>query len=494
MIGKTWRQALAVGASTIAMVAAARAADVPADAAGTKTIADFIAAYASAAALPSVDIKQDGASYLVTIDIGAATAQLKTAGFYYDPAKARFRVFKQDDGQWRIELAALPALNGHMTGEKGEMLDLHVETEGLTQTYVIDPKLNWLASSHAQSSKMAVTVRGPGIEEFIETKDFGADLKTTSGPQGLTTTVVEPIGHFNFVIDVDPKGVDPKTGGPAKPVHVSANGEKAEVALSLSDFQPNPLLDAWRFAIAHPARADYARDFAALKTMLTAVIADPLNLEEKVKLAKLGVLTEAGPIEVENLGIGVGAFNSPAGAGFSESFSATSLKLPDGVVPPAYTSLTPTSFDFGFKASGFDVVSAVLEWMTDAKLDGTGPILTPEDQKKVNMKLWAFRPVVVEIPLSHFVSASYDLTLEGKITIDKGAPTANVTLKAKNFDATAQAIQSAAPEQAQQMTPVIAMAKGLGKAQPDGSLLWVYTLGADKVMKVNGLPLGKSPY
>ena len=38
------------------------------------------------------------------------------------------------------------------------------------------------------------------------------------------------------------------------------------------------------------------------------------------------------------------------------------------------------------------------------------------------------------------------------------------------------------------------MAKGLGKAQPDGSLIWVYTLGADKVMKINGLPLGKSPY
>jgi len=494
MNNKIWRRSLAVGVSALALASAARAADVSADASGAKTVADFIAAYAGEAALPSVEVKPDGASYLVTIDIGAATAQLKAAGFAYDPAKARFRVYKQDDGQWRIELADLPALTGHMTGQKGEKVDFHVETEGVTQVYSIDPKLNWLASGHSQAGKIAVSAHGPAVSDLMEVKDLGADLKTTSGPQGLTTTVVEPIGHFNLVLDVDPKGVDPKTGGPAKPVHVSADAQDMNANVTLSDFQPGPVLDAWRFVAAHPARADYARDFAALKPLLTALVADPLNVDEKVKMAKLGVLTEAGPVAIENAGFGVTMFNSPAGAGFGESFSAGSLKLPDGLVPPAYASLVPTSFDLSFKASGFDVVSAVLEWMADAKLEGTGPVLNPADEKKVNMKLWAFRPVVVDIPLSHFVSASYDVTLEGKITIDKGSPTANVTMRAKNFDQTAQAIQSAAPEQAQQMTPVIAMAKGLGKAQPDGSLVWVYTLGADKVMKVNGLPLGKAPF
>lgn len=494
MIGKTWAWPLAVGVSALALTTGARAADAAADAAGAKTIANFIAAYAGEAALPGVEVKQDGASYLVAVDIGAATAQLKAAGFAYDPAKIRFRVFKQDDGQWRIELANLPALTGHMRAQKGELLDFRVETDGLTQTSVLDPRLNWIASSHAQGAKIAVTAHGPTLSEFVETRDLTADLKTTSGASGLTSTLVEPLGHFNLVVDIDPKGVDPKTGGPAKPVHVSANGENAQAMATLSDFQPGPLLDGWRFAVAHPARADYARDFAALKGILTALVADSVNFNEALKVGKLGVLTEAGQIAIENGSLGVTAFNGPAGAGFGESVSASSLKLPDGLVPAAYASLMPTSFDFAFKASGFDVAGAVQEWIADAKLDGTEPILNPADEKKVNMKLWAFRPVVVEIAPSHFVSAGYDLSLEGKVTIDKGAPTANLTIKAKNFDQTAQAIQGAAPEQAQQMTPVIAMAKGLGKAQPDGSLVWVYTLGADKVMKVNGLPLGKSPY
>ena len=40
---------------------------------------------------------------------------------------------------------------------------------------------------------------------------------------------------------------------------------------------------------------------------------------------------------------------------------------------------------------------------------------------------------------------------------------------------------------------MLAMAKGLAKADSDGSLTWVGEIGADGVMKVNGLPIGKSP-
>ncbi len=319
-------------------------------------------------------------------------------------------------------------------------------------------------------------------------------MNTTSGPQGLTTRAVEPIGEMTFMLDVSPKGVDPKTGDLAKSARYSANALKAEATLSLSDFQPAPLLDAWRFAAAHPTRADMARDWPRLKTVLAALVSDPLTLDEKISSQKIDVQTEAGSIAIENAAVGIGAFNLASGAGFSESFAATSLKLPEGLVPQAYAPLTPTAFDFAFKASGFDVAGALQEWMADAKLDGVGPVLSADDNKKVSMKLWAFRPVVVEIAPSHFSAPSLDLTMEGKFVIDKGQPTGSLTLKAKKFDEAADAFQAAAPDTAQQYTPMFAMAKGLGKAQPDGTLVWVYTLGADKVMKVNGLPLGKSPY
>jgi hypothetical protein len=37
------------------------------------------------------------------------------------------------------------------------------------------------------------------------------------------------------------------------------------------------------------------------------------------------------------------------------------------------------------------------------------------------------------------------------------------------------------------------MAKGMAKTEGDGALTWVGELGADGMMKINGLPLGKAP-
>ena len=494
MSGGHRARAVALGVCAWALAGAAQAADQPADVAGVKTIADFITAYAGEAAMPNVEVKQDGASYLVTLDVGTVTAGLKPSGFSYDPAKVRFRVYRQDDGQWRIELADLPTLTGHMKGQKGEQIDMRFEHDALTQVWTLDPKLNWIAAAHSQWTKATLTERAPTLQEFIDSRDFGLDLHTTSGPQGLTTAGVEPIGKVSLVMDIDPKGVDPTTGGPAKPTHISANATKAQADVSLTDFQPAPVLDAWRFLAAHPTRADKARDAATLKTVITALVADSATMSQSFKIEQVGVLTEAGPVEIDGATFAGSFFNLPTGAGFSQRFAASALKLPDGLVPPAFAALTPTAYDMSFKASGFDLAAATQEWLADAHLDGDGPVVSPEDSRKVSMKLWAFRPIVVEISPSHFTAPSLDIALEGKIIIDKGQPTGSMTLRAKKFDQTADALAAAAPDKAGQLTPMLAMAKGFGKAQPDGDLVWVFTLGADKMVKVNGLPVVKSPY
>ena len=41
---------------------------------------------------------------------------------------------------------------------------------------------------------------------------------------------------------------------------------------------------------------------------------------------------------------------------------------------------------------------------------------------------------------------------------------------------------------------MVAMAKGLAKSEADGVLTWVAEVGLDKVVKINGLPLGKLPF
>jgi hypothetical protein len=73
-------------------------------------------------------------------------------------------------------------------------------------------------------------------------------------------------------------------------------------------------------------------------------------------------------------------------------------------------------------------------------------------------------------------------------------PTGSVTIHLKDFDKTMAAVKAAGPEIEKQAAPVIAMAKGLAKTDPDGTLTWVAEAGADGSIKVNGLPLGKMPF
>ena len=63
----------------------------------------------------------------------------------------------------------------------------------------------------------------------------------------------------------------------------------------------------------------------------------------------------------------------------------------------------------------------------------------------------------------------------------------------RNFDKTQAALKGLGPDAEKNMLPVLAMAKGLAKTENDGTLTWVGELGADGMMKVNGLPLGKAP-
>ncbi len=202
-----------------ALAAPAFAADRPADPVGAKTVADFIAAYAGKAMAPSVKVTTEGAAYLVTLDLGALNPTLKPTGFVYDPAQLRFRVFQQDDGQWRIETADVPTISGRMKppARDGQALkgpiEVRVETKDVTQTTLLDPKLGWIAESHGGIGQVTVAQHGPGFQQFLNFEKLRIEAKTQSGPHGLTTTVSEPAETLTLTMDIDPAAAAAKSDG-----------------------------------------------------------------------------------------------------------------------------------------------------------------------------------------------------------------------------------------------------------------------------------------
>ena len=70
---------------------------------------------------------------------------------------------------------------------------------------------------------------------------------------------------------------------------------------------------------------------------------------------------------------------------------------------------------------------------------------------------------------------------------------AAMTFHMRGFDKTMAAVKALGPDVAGKAMPALALAKGLGKSESDGSLSWLVELTPDRSMMVNGIPFGKAP-
>ena len=55
------------------------------------------------------------------------------------------------------------------------------------------------------------------------------------------------------------------------------------------------------------------------------------------------------------------------------------------------------------------------------------------------------------------------------------------------------AVKDLGPDISARAMPGLALAKGLGKSESDGSLSWLVELDSERSIKINGIPFGKAP-
>jgi hypothetical protein len=168
------------------------------------------------------------------------------------------------------------------------------------------------------------------------------------------------------------------------------------------------------------------------------------------------------------------------------------LALPPSLLPPPMRDLAPTAIDIGIRASGFDFAAGADEAINDMHFAGDGPVIAQADGPKILARIKGAGPLVVDLLPSHVTAPQVDLTLEGQAHMEGVRPSGTLKVHARNFDNTIAALKGAGPLASPQMIGFLALAKGLGKADGDG-LTWVGEYGADGSIKINGLPLGKSP-
>jgi hypothetical protein len=460
------------------------AGDKPATLEGADELRAFFAKYlpgAQAGASPLVAVEPEGSDYRITADLSALNGLLKEAGASYEPAPLVYKATEQDDGKWRISTDSLPRIVFHSKNSNGSVEFANFHFAGL-----IDPAIAWLLDGSMSADKGSVQVQTPKLDESI---DFGAVHETN-------TTNVNGDGSISTLMKEDIADLGLEATGVGKndaTINVSGRVDKALISVGLDGFKSRKAFDLWGLIAAHPTRADLADHEAELKGLLKELAAPGFKIAEGVEAQKAVVTPSIGAIALADLKYQLSAANAGPQSSISFGVSAEGLSLPVGLVPPAAGDLTPSKIDLSASFKGIDIAAGLSEAIADMRLQGDGPIISGEDAAKVEAALLSADPVRIEFAPSHIQAPAIDADFQGVVRYEHGRASAAMTVHMRGFDKTMAAVKAMGPEVMAKAMPMLALAKGLGKSESDGSLSWVIELDNDRSMKVNGVPFGKAP-
>lgn len=460
------------------------AADKPATPEGAEALKALIAKFlpaAEAGASPVVTVTPESSHYLVSADLSALNALIKETGVSYDPAVIASKAVEQDDGNWRVAMDSLPKIAFHAKDASGSL-----ELTNFRSTALISPAIAWILSGSANLDKGAFQLQNPKLAESIDFGPVQETITTTTGADNSVSTAAK-----EDIADIGLKATG--TGADDAAVNFSARVEKALINLGVDGFKSRKAFDLWSLLAAHPARADLATHEAELKGLLKELAAPGLKFNEGIEAQKTVVTASLGAIALANLKYQLGAANAGPQSSISFSVSAQGLSLPVGLIPPNAGALTPSKIDVAATLKGIDIAAAANEWISDLSLQGDGPVLSDDNADKVEAALLGAGPVRIEFAPSHVVAPAVDADFTGAVSLDHNKPTGAITVHMRGFDKTMAAVQALGPDVAAKAMPALALAKGLGKSESDGSLSWLVELDAERSIKVNGIPFGKAP-
>jgi hypothetical protein len=456
------------------------ASDVAPTADGAQALQSALAAYLGAAALK---VSAEGDHYSLLIDFIKLLAPLADQGVKIDIAPRAMNVTQQSEGTWRLAADAYPPFTLHFKDG-----DLSAHYDGYNLVGVFDPAISGFRDAKINADKIGFQLHSSEIDETGQVGPFRATLTGAPAAAGLDAVVHEDVNDLSFT--ATSKKTDTAGGAPPAPVNIRL--APLVVDIKVDNLRARQLLDLWAFLVAHQTRADVATHQDELKAKLTRLLPVADAIDESFSAQKLVVDSAKGPLIIDTVKGRFAADHFPAKASNEVHIAIGGISPPPGLAPPGMQPLLPTSIDIGVKVNGYDYLAAAAEAIKDLDFAGEGPIIPEGDRPKITALMVA-GPIGVTILPSRILAQQLDLSFEGDLQIAGGRPVGKITIKARDFDKTMAAVKSAGPLATPQVVAGLTMARGLAKADSDGSLVWVAEYSADGVMKLNGLPLGKAP-
>lgn len=439
-----------------------------------------------------VTVVPDGNAYTITLDPAPYIAKIPDASVkaFADPYV--FKAEPTGNGQWAV--TSTGTWGFQMSADKAVQMSLRVGDQNWSGTY--DENLTAFTKSSSTYSNIVMSQTLPEASGLSAMQNviynIGSVTMDSSAVAAGTGVDVESAMVMNTITSATTMtGLDGQpAAAEAAMFNYTVSSPKLIYNTSGKGLSYRPILDLLAWFVARPDKQLIIKDQVELKAKLHAALPLFQSLVGTMKYEGLNVTTAVGQFEVGTVAADVN-MNGLVKDGFlQEKITFAGFKMPAGLAPPWMQELVPTNVVMDFAVKGFDLAAPTQ--MALGQMDLSQPEPLPAGFE--NVLLPAFLPsnaVTIDLGASEISNALYSLTYDGQIVASLADwPSGKATLRMKGMDAVIAKLQAnAADPNVQQALAGLIGAKGFGKAEPDGSLIWVVDASTPSKVLVNGIDM-----
>lgn len=431
----------------------------------------------------AVSVTPEADHYAIAIDLKQAFRALAPLGLTVDSATYALSATPQDGGTWHVTSTNLPRVTAKHGDETYSVVINAPIFDG-----VFDPKIPGFKSSSLAYTSLSIAALGGKNGDYTRQVEGGKQSSTTTptadGIANLQTSQTNTAYAQDITLAAPPKG------GSVVPGRVSFKSGPTSDTLTISNLHVRALTDLWAFFVAHPnepamvaAQTDF-RDLLRRALPLFDLWSQGGSVEHLAVDSPVGAFAAdsvAGQIEVTGL-VAQGRLDTQA--------KVDGLTLPSELTPEWAAGLLPTNIELKQSFAGFHLGAAAREAIDTFDLNASKP-LKPDEMAKLKAMVGPLDQMILTLAPSHIVSKLLDIHFDGDARFTQPLPDFHLNVRASGIEKAMQDVQSKAggDMSAMQVLAVMVLAKGLGHAEPDGTMTWAVTKAGTGRITVNGLDL-----
>lgn len=432
-----------------------------------------------------VSITPAGDSFAAKLDLMPLFAKVQDPSIEFTLSPLEWTLTDQGGGKWKVEqhqpltFAFGVQGQGETKGSIASVISTGIFDEALGGFTASSAELKSIAADQTVTESGSTTRFSYAIDTItMQTAMQGtrnsADVTSSYGYQGLRETITIPASADG--------------GTPAMDLVITSPSGRQEGVIQGMKLGAISDLISWLMAHQDPQAIVAAQ--ATFKDKVRAALPLFDKLTGTSILDDVTATSPFGPFTLKQLSFGAELNGIVAEGSLRESFSFSGLQVPQALLPAWAGGLLPRDFTLDISIAGFDLAAPAA--MILDKLDLSKPEPLPKDLDGPLMRaLMPSGSVTIALGQSQLLAGLYDLRAEGRMTAGPVAmPSGEALVSLKGMDETMAALQ-AAPQDIQQMSAALLLAKGLGKTEPDGSLSWTIDVSDTGAVTVNGADVSK---